>query len=482
MSNNKRELNSIPNKINENSSEKDSLDYTEEEEIYHSTKSPIISVLTNADIESSETIQEAKEIRAKTAEQMLYFRVVPKEDLYGTTIISPRDAQRLDLKEREIIIIEDPETKNCIYSIVSSSKNQADGYIYIDEDIITKNNLQNKVVQVRKYQNDVTILTDGILSIRSFEGEVYSAIADLRNDFYNLKSFLSNYVIYEGAVIKWYEKNVSITIADTLPETSKQFIGIFDFSQPTILTMKPEGPVQFNAILLMDVSKSMFGRDLEVKNIRPIIEKMKANFSTEKLDQFLKDFKEGNYIKRKSGAAFAALLFLNEKVRRGLDESVSIITFADEAEVLKANGKPYINSNIKSKEMMNRLVELIIENVEDKEGVGTNMASAVEKCLDVVKELPRQKRNNPLLIILLTDGFDTSMRVKEAVEQTFAERDNVVLYAVGIGPYVNRNELDEISKLYGGEVFLPENLEELSEWYKSLARVIPIQIKENIED
>lgn len=472
----------FPKKIAENTADR-YLDDTENADL-KDEQSPIIAVLAHSEIESdfqtTELIEKTKKT-FKMFEDFLAFRVIPKEDLYGMAVISQRDAGRLGLKEREIIVLEDAETKQYNYSIVSTSSKQEDGFILLDQEIITRNNFDNKVIYVRKYEKEVRVLTDSILSVRAFDGDAFTAIADMRNDFYNLRSFLSSYVIYDGAEFKWQEKTLSITIADTLPETSKEFIGIFDFSQPTNLTIKPEGPVQYNAILLMDVSKSMLGRDLEVANVRSIIEEMKSNFQTEKLDHFLRDFKEGNYIKRQSGAAFAALLFLNEKIRRGLDETFGIITFSDDAEVLKANGKPYINSNIRSKDTMRNLVDLIIESVEDKSGVGTNMASAVERCLEIIKEFPRQKRKNPLLIILLTDGFDTSMRVKEAVETTFSERNNIVLYSVGIGPYVNRNELNEISKMYGGEVFLPENLGELSEWYKSLARVIPIQIKENIE-
>ena len=460
-----------------------SLEETEDVNL-HDEQSPIIAVLANSETESdfqtNEIIEKTKK-SFKMFEDFLAFRVIPKEDLYGIAVISQRDAGRLGLKEREIIVLEDAETKQYNYSIVSTSSKQEDGFILLDQEIISRNNFDNKVIYVRKYEKEVRILTDGVLSIRAFDGDTFTAIADIRNDFYNLKSFLSSYVIYDSAEYRWQEKNVCITLADTLPETSKEYIGIFDFSQPTNLTIKPEGPVQYNAILLMDVSKSMLGRDLEVVNVRKITEEMKSNFQTEKLDHFLRDFKEGNYIKRQSGAAFAALSFLNEKIKRGLDETFSIITFSDDAEVLKVNGKPYINSNIRSKDTMRHLADLIIGSVEDKSGAGTNMASAVEHCIEVIRDFPRQKRKNPLLIILLTDGFDTSMRVKEAVETTFSERNNVVLYSVGIGPYVNRNELNEISKMYGGEVFLPENLGELSEWYRSLARVIPIQIKENIE-
>ena len=404
-------------------------------------------------------------------------RIETKPDLYGIALLSQNDMKKLNLKEREIIVVEDRNAGAHLSLLATTSQAVEDGIIQIDDVVYTNSGFEFENVSMRKYPTGLQIISDSTLLVKTKE-EVFSTIADLRNDFYNWKSFLSNYVIHKDLEMNWREKKLSIKVDHTLPHTTEDFIGVFDFSHSTSLTFKPDGIVNFNAILLIDVSKSMIGRDLEVTNIRPIVEDMKQNMANKKLNHYLEEFKEGNYIKRKTGAAFAALLFLNEKIKRGLDETVSIMTFSDYADVLKTNGKPYINSNFKSQETMHKMVDQVLGYVEDRTGVGTNMATAIEKCDDIIKQLPKYKRKNPLLVILLTDGFDTSMRLKEAVISTFSKYDNVLLNAVGIWPYVNRKELEEISKLFGGEVFLPENLEELSDWYKKLAKDLQILIDE----
>ncbi len=409
----------------------------------------------------------------------LSVRIETRDDLSGVAVFSKEDAIKLSLQENDYVELYDSAVgksgviKACIDDELSI------GWILIDQNIYHVFNFTSESLRVKVFQQEPYTADKVTLSISSLSGDVFDLVNEFRNDSSSLKEFLKNYVIRKGLVLMWKEKNAKIKITEILPEISDEEAIIFDFSKPRVLAIIPEGGIEFNAILLMDISKSMIARDLEVINVQPVIEEIKHVFRSVQVDAFLKDFKEGNYVKRRSGAAFAGLLFLKEKVKRGLDEIIGVITFAEEAEVLKFDYKPFINSKIMSKGAADRFAEIIIENVEDKSGVSTNMAGAIEKCLYIVKHLPILKRRNPPLVILLTDGFDTSKRVKEAVEKTLAGKNNVVLYSVGIGPYVNKRELQEISALCGGEVFLPENLEELSNWYQNIARDLAIQLSEN---
>jgi Ca-activated chloride channel family protein len=74
------------------------------------------------------------------------------------------------------------------------------------------------------------------------------------------------------------------------------------------------------------------------------------------------------------------------------------------------------------------------------------------------------------VIILVTDGEDTSSRVKmrEAIERTW--RNEIIVYSIGIGgPYgVNQGDLKKISTETGGRAFFPRNGEDLEKAYNQI--------------
>ncbi len=407
----------------------------------------------------------------------LSLRIETRANLNGIAIVSKNDANKLMVEENGILVAEDPITGAFCAMKARIDEKQSPGLIFLDEEVFAASGIGSDEAMVKLLNKSVVSLDKVTLAVSPLSGDdMYPVLADMRKSLPTLKNHLESYVVFKGLTLRWKEKNVSIKILETEPEISIGDVAVFDFTKPRVLTIKPDGVVQFNAILLIDISKSMIGRDLEVRNVRAAIEGIRSAFDHERLDDFLATFKEGNYVQRKSGAAFAGLLYLSEKVGRGFGETVSIITFADEAEILEVDGKPYITTASGSKGVLDKLAGLVIENVEDKLGVATNMAGAIEKSVEVIKNLPRSRRKHPIMIVLLTDGFDTSQRLKEAVQEHLVGKDNIVLYSVGLGPYVNKKELQEVSDMCGGEAYLPEDLEELLEWYGKRARDLTIQL------
>lgn len=70
------------------------------------------------------------------------------------------------------------------------------------------------------------------------------------------------------------------------------------------------------------------------------------------------------------------------------------------------------------------------------------------------------------VIILVTDGYDTSSRVKmkEAIERTW--RSEIIVYSIGIGfSSINQGELKKISSETGGRAFFPRSSEDLEKAY-----------------
>ncbi len=409
----------------------------------------------------------------------LFLNVELKDDLLdGVALISELDARKITDLNSGILILEDSNNNNSIAVKFQVKLELEEGMIQINRNIISSYNIKEKV-SIRLYQEEPIKVDNVTLAVSPIAGnDIFHVVGSLRKSIAKLKKILENYVVKEGLVIKWKERNASIKITNISPQIAPKEMATFDFTKPRVLSIKPDGALEFNTILIMDISKSMNGRDLEVKNVIPSVESIQKAFTYEGLDDFLKEFKDGNNVKRKSGAIFAGLLYLSEKARIGIGETVSLIVFADSAEILKVDNKPYVIADQRSKTAFNLLVEQMFEDLEEKMGAGTNMASALELCDEIIKNLPRSKRKKPLMIILLTDGFDTSQRVKEVVISNYANKENIVLHAVGLGPYVNKKELVEISDLCGGELFLPEDLGELLHWYSRRAKELSIKLND----
>jgi Ca-activated chloride channel family protein len=93
--------------------------------------------------------------------------------------------------------------------------------------------------------------------------------------------------------------------------------------------------------------------------------------------------------------------------------------------------------------------------------------SIIATCTDLLAEKPGRKT-----IILFTDGFDTTSRLRrpEAIEE--ALRAETVIYAIGVGnpesQGVNKGELNKICEPTGGRAFIPRDVEELDRAFAQL--------------
>ncbi|MHA1234365.1 MAG: hypothetical protein ACTSQL_04680, partial [Promethearchaeota archaeon] len=123
----------------------------------------------------------------------------------------------------------------------------------------------------------------------------------------------------------------------------------------------------------------------------------------------LKHFKAGVNIPRRISAAFAAVLFLSEKVGRGFGEKVSVIRFADEAQILPFGNNYYMDSASGKKGVLEEAARMIVDRIGNSYGQSTNMGSAMIKAHQVLTEFDKLSLGNPqpTMILLLTDGIPT---------------------------------------------------------------------------
>ena len=152
----------------------------------------------------------------------------------------------------------------------------------------------------------------------------------------------------------------------------------------------------------------MMARDVEVINIGPALEGIKAAMNDKEVQEFLKKFKPGTQIPRRMAAAFAAILFLAEKVGRGFGEKVSIIRFADEAQVLQTpDGKLWMDSSSGQKGILEATARQIVNEIGNAFGQATNMGQAMLKAQEILVQFQIEKPDQPTMIVLLTDGEPT---------------------------------------------------------------------------
>jgi Ca-activated chloride channel homolog len=170
----------------------------------------------------------------------------------------------------------------------------------------------------------------------------------------------------------------------------------------------------------------------------------------------------------------ASSQFIDSVMQPGKDKT-AIIQFNSETELMQD-----LTSNITR---LRRGLRVIVDNAPFSEREyrgppppiirgsrfgGTSIYdSIIATCTDLLAGKAGRKT-----IILFTDGFDTTSRLRrpEAIEE--ALRAETVIYAIGVGnpesQGVNKGELNKICEPTGGRVFIPRDVEDLDRAFDQL--------------
>ena len=413
----------------------------------------------------------------KASELMLEVQSQP--NLIGYALISPRTQYSLSIQTEDILSFEDELTGAMGAGKAEVSETTPDNVIVIDSEILEASGIGSFEVKVSKNQRTIIPLQSISLGISPVSGEnMWEIISTARENVDSMKGWISNYIIFKGIKLRWSAVNIACSIINTVPD----LVGdIFARVTPnTTLSLSPVGLIPFNAILILDISRSMMARDVLVKNIAPAIEGIKAAMESREIQEFLKHFKDGINIPRRISAAFAAVLFLSEKVGRGFGEKVSVIRFADEAQVLPFGGGFYMDSASGKKDILEEAARMIVDRIGNSYGQATNMGSAMVQAHQVLVEFEKMTPDQPTMIVLLTDGVPTDGEDFFNEIKKFADNPNVVVYILGLG---NPDDtlMARAATLCGGEYFKPEDAGELLIWYSKRARDLTIKLKAHKE-
>ncbi len=417
-------------------------------------------------------------------------KITTQEGLAGYVLINEGDAQKLNAMEGSVIEFEDPLSGTWGVALTRPNFDTPAGDIVMEPSLCEAVGLDEDFeVTVRKFTGKPQKIYKIVFGIESLSGSSEDAIQAVVESKEKFQEFMDHRVIFKDWVLKWPQKEINIHISSTEPSLSGKQIGVINFSELKDYEIKPwRAAVPFNAILLIDVSKSMLTEDMTVKNITPAVEAIKTlGAEIPELKEFLEQFKEGEKVKRVSGAVFAALLYLVEKVGRGYGEKIAVITYSETADpltFLMTGGKklPYFHPGRSRMSGVSQLGRLIIDRLNKVSGSHTNMSEALVEAHKMIsmweKETPQEKR--PSMIVLLSDGFPDHWEEGPPVEiahKYYSDRKDTVIFTVGIGSEVQEKIMEAIANAGRGIFFKAEDLGQLLNWYQKLARDLIVRLE-----
>jgi hypothetical protein len=395
----------------------------------------------------------------KASEIMLEVQSQP--NLLGYCLVSPRTQHTLSIKQDDILAFEDELTGAIGAAKVEISEATPSNTIIIDSEILEASGIGSFEVKVYKNLRPVIPLQNVSLGINPISGEnMWEIISTARQNVDSLKGWLSNYIIFKGIKLRWNAVNIACSLLHTVPDLTGDIFA--QITANTAINLTPTGLIPFNAILIIDISRSMMARDVLVTNIAPAIEGIKAAMESREIQEFLLHFKPGVNIPRRIAAAFAAVLFLSEKVGRGFGEKVSVIRFADEAQILPFMDSYYMDSASGKKGVLEDAARMIVDRIGNAYGQSTAMGQAMAKAYQVLSEFDKMNPEQPTMIVLLTDGVPTDGDDFFKAVKLFAEDRELMIRA---------------ASLCGGEYFEPEDAGELLIWYSKRARDLTVKLK-----
>ncbi len=434
----------------------------------------------DTNVQSQQIVVYSTEPPVQRASQIM-LEVQSQPNLMGYALVNPRTQHTLSLMQDNVLAFEDELTGAIGAGKVEILESVPDNTIIIDSEILEASGIGSFEVKVSKNIRPIIPLQNISLGISPISGEnVWEIISTARQNVDSLKGWLANYIIFKGIKLRWNAVNIACSILTTTPDLTGDILA--QVTESTAINLSPTGLVPFNAILIIDISRSMMARDVLIKNIAPAIEGIKAAMESREIQEFLKHFKEGVNVPRRISAAFAAVLFLSEKVGRGFGEKVSIIRFADEAQLLPFGNNFYMDSASGKKGVLEDAARMVVDRIGNAYGQSTNMGSAMVKAHQVLTEFDKMSQGNPqpTMIVLLTDGVPTDPEDFLKSIKLFAEMPNVILYIVGLGN-PDRELMTRASHLCGGEYFEPADAGELLIWYSKRARDLTIKMKAHKE-
>ncbi|MBD3189023.1 MAG: hypothetical protein GF308_00180 [Candidatus Heimdallarchaeota archaeon] len=403
-----------------------------------------------------------------------------KKDEDGKGYLNKKTMEKLAVVEGSVIGIADEISGSTAYCCAYSAQIPED-VILVDESLSASiglgDNFEANVSPYPDQSKSVEHIYIKVLSSVEIEKQ-QELVTKVQRQRKNVISFLDGRPIFLNFQFKIGD--IKYQIDETDPPLLGGDFSIVDISEiEGISLVFDPGKLFFNALLIVDKSKSMAKEDVSVKNIETSIRTLKQSVDSQYVNEFLDKFKKEK-VRRIDAAILAVLMFLHEKVARGKGEKISILYFNDKAIPFKLHTeeeKTYIDfTNFReiNEVLFNKIVLALSEGVK----FGTLLCRALREKSEMLLE--NMGVNSPTMVIILTDGRPNSSKcVKRVIKERWAEKENLVLYSIGIGERKNIGEklLKSITKQCRGDYYYAGDMSTLLKWYSELAKEFSLKVK-----
>ena len=388
--------------------------------------------------------------------------------------VNPKDALKFKADIGEIVTIEDINTGKKTVGILGVSQGIPEGTVEMDRTMFESIGLEEG------FPVDINALCEELVSVKSVEFGIDTifgtkikqedALVRVKGHEKEFLDFVGNRVFTVNSQFKWDKYGLFITIKSTSPKLQADNVARFGELQNFSYSWAGTVQKSFDGVLLIDISGSMKSTDMQVQDVGWAIERMGGELSGEYCQEFLSKFKEGQYVKRYEGAALCALIYLIEKIGRGMGDNIAVVPFSDDASVIEFDGNPFYSSQLKN---ISGSAETIIQQIENTWHGKTNLADALNKAIELSKSFDREKIK---MFVILTDGIaDEENKVLDMVFKRLRPRMDIIINNLGLGTKVNDDFLNTISRMTGGQYDKVYGLKDLTKIYSKYALDLKIR-------
>lgn len=399
-----------------------------------------------------------------------------KEDDTDEFLISDLGASELGIEENELLLARNPINKKSVVGRAAIETDIEEDKISLDRTLFESIGLDSGFeIEVEKYSKKPKTVREvefGIESRGNPDQDPLVFVKENEGDFLN---FISDKIFTKDSKFPWSGKGLLISIKETYPgmdeDDAADLSDLEDFSY----AWGGSELKSFDGLLLIDMSGSMETEDLDMEDIDWLVDRISRALDGDTSKEFLKNLEGEDKIKRSEGAAFCALMYLVQKIGRGVGDKISIIPFSSEAETVYFDDKRFFSSSTGTTE---DAAENIIKSIKYHIRSHTNISTALEEAIETIKDFERDKMK---MIVILTDGkpnppaIDDPRKVNRIVEERLAPRRDVIINTIGLGEDVDHGLLDEIAHKSGGEYTYVTTLQGLTQAYSRYATSISIK-------
>ncbi len=399
-----------------------------------------------------------------------------EENDFKTFMINQETASEHSIEENDIVVGRNPINQKTVAGRAMISDHIEKESIAIHRDLFESIGLDTGFeIDVEKYGSDPVKVKETEFGFEDRSGSSDDPLSVVKENEEEFIDFIKGRIFTRNSKFYWAEKGLLVSVENTYPEMEGGLVGDFSELEDCSYVWGGSELKSFDGVLLIDVSGSMETRDLKMEDIDWVVERIDSGIQGEMTSGFLGELKEKMNIKRSEGAAFCALMYLVQKIGRGVGDKISMIPFSNSASKIRFQDKKFFSSEIGSTK---EAAENIVEEIKYATRGQTNISGALEEAIEVMKDFDRDKMK---MIVMLTDGephppsLDDGRRVKDLVEKRLAPRRDVVVNTIGLGEEVDHQLLDKVASMTGGEYTYVNSLHGLTQAYSRYATSISIK-------